>query len=166
MTVQSEHGSDDRIVVGVDGSSSSEAALRWAVTMADATGGRIVAITTWQVPLTYGWALMSGGWSPQKEAHQLLDGAVHAVFGDDRPANVHLVVEEGNPAKVLIKHSAGARMLVVGRRGLGGFAGLLLGSVSSACAEHASCPVLVVHEPDKSEPHDESAPVTGEPQQD
>ncbi len=155
MTLETDQTPRDRIIVGIDGSAASEAALRWAVTVADATGGRIVAIATWQVPLTYGWALMSGGWSPQKEAHQLLDQVVHAVFGENRPANVHVVVEEGNPAKVLIKHSVGAQMLVVGSRGLGGFAGLMLGSVSSACAEHASCPVLVVHEPDKSEAVDQ-----------
>ena len=52
---------------------------------------------------------------------------------------------EGNAAKVLLEASEGARMLVVGSRGHGGFSGLLLGSVSAACAEHARCPVVVVH---------------------
>jgi nucleotide-binding universal stress UspA family protein len=58
---------------------------------------------------------------------------------------MNLVVREGNPAHVLLESSAGAMMLVVGSRGRGGFAGLILGSVSAAVAEHASCPVLVVH---------------------
>jgi nucleotide-binding universal stress UspA family protein len=57
---------------------------------------------------------------------------------------MNLVLREGNPAHVLLEHSAGALMLVVGSRGRGGFAGLMLGSVSAAVAEHASCPVLVV----------------------
>jgi nucleotide-binding universal stress UspA family protein len=161
MTPQLKHASQDRIVVGVDGSAASKAALRWAVTMSTVTGGHIEAITTWQIPVTYGWALMSGGWAPEKEAKKLLTETVDSVFGDNRPVDLRLIVEEGNPAKVLITHSAGARMLVVGSRGLGGFAGLLLGSVSAACAEHASCPVLVVHEDGESEAETETKPDQG-----
>ncbi|MDD0857766.1 universal stress protein [Arthrobacter alpinus] len=55
------------------------------------------------------------------------------------------VCVRGTPARVLMEHSKSAQMLIVGSRGHGGFAGMLLGSVSSACAEHAGCPVLVVH---------------------
>ncbi len=58
---------------------------------------------------------------------------------------MRLIAQEGNPAKVLIDRSTGAQMLVVGSRGHGGFAGLLLGSVSSKCPEHAHCRVLIVH---------------------
>jgi nucleotide-binding universal stress UspA family protein len=67
------------------------------------------------------------------------------VFGGDRPAGLVTRVEQGGAARILIDVSQGANLLVVGSRGHGGFAGLLLGSVSSACAEHAACPVLVVH---------------------
>jgi nucleotide-binding universal stress UspA family protein len=67
------------------------------------------------------------------------------VFGGRRPPGLRTDVREGNAARVLLEASEGARMLVVGSRGHGGFAGLLLGSVSAACAEHASCPVLVLH---------------------
>ena len=70
---------------------------------------------------------------------------MEAVLGADRPADFETVIVEGNPAEVLVHRSEGARVLVVGSRGHGGFAGLLLGSVSSACAERAHCPVLVVH---------------------
>ena len=145
MTGNVQHETDGRIVVGVDGSAASKAALRWAVTAAGVTGGHIEAVTTWQIPVTYGWALMSGGWEPEKAARELLSETVESVFGTDRPADLRMIVEEGSAAKVLIKHSTGAQMLVVGSRGLGGFAGLLLGSVSATCAEHAKCPVLVIH---------------------
>jgi hypothetical protein len=68
---------------------------------------------------------------------------VFAVGGDPQP--VDLVVRQGGAAAVLIDQSRDADLLVVGSRGHGGFAGLILGSVSTACAEHAHCPVLVVH---------------------
>ena len=66
---------------------------------------------------------------------------------DSRPARLQATVADGSPAKTLLQISEGARMLVVGSRGHGGFTGLLLGSVSAACTEHAHCPVLVVHGP-------------------
>ncbi len=84
-------------------------------------------------------------WNPSLEAQRSLDSTVDAVFGVQRPVGLKSAVVEGNVARVLLEVTRGARMLVVGSRGHGGFAGLLLGSVSSACAEHATCPVLVVH---------------------
>jgi nucleotide-binding universal stress UspA family protein len=76
---------------------------------------------------------------------KVLTDTVDATFGADRPAELKLTVAEGPPAAVLVDRSAGALMLVVGSRGHGGFMGLLLGSISANVAEHASCPVLVVH---------------------
>ena len=70
---------------------------------------------------------------------------VDEVFGGDRPAGTRLKVLDGPVAPTLITAAEGALMLVIGRRGLGGFAGVLLGSVSARVAERVACPVLVVH---------------------
>ena len=59
-----------------------------------------------------------------------------------------LVIKEGNPAQVLLDESAGADMLVLGSRGLGGFRGLLLGSIGQQCVHHSRCPVVIVPPPD------------------
>lgn len=132
------------IVVGVDGSPSSLDALRWAACMAVPLNAEIDAVTSWTYPASYG---MGGGapaeWDPAEDAAQILADALTAAFGDHKPAGVRAVVCQGHPAQVLSDASNGAEMLIVGSRGHGGFAGLLLGSVSAYCSAHAPCPVLV-----------------------
>ena len=146
-----ENAMGGRIVVGVDGSESSKAALRWAARILAATGGFIDAVIAWQPPPYYGWGYVGAEWNPEDEARKVLTAAVDEAFGADRPIGTRLTVQRGNPAKVLLDQSKDATLLVVGSRGHGGFAGLLLGSVSAPCAEHATCPVLVCHgEDDKT----------------
>jgi nucleotide-binding universal stress UspA family protein len=134
-----------RIVVGVDGSEPSRKALRWAASAAEATGATVDALTVWHLPVSYGWSFVPDEWNPSVDATHSLNKAVDAAFPDGRPSRLNLVVKEGVPAKVLLEESKTATLLVLGCRGHGGVAGLLLGSVSANCAEHASCPVLVVH---------------------
>jgi nucleotide-binding universal stress UspA family protein len=134
-----------RIVVGIDGSEESKQALRWARDLALAIDARVEAVAVWQYPPTYGWTYLPTEWNPADDMDKVLTTCVDEVFGPHRPARVELIVREGQPSSVLVEASKGATMLVVGSRGHGGFAGLLLGSVSSAVAEHATCPVLVVH---------------------
>lgn len=149
-----------RFVVGVDGSDSSKNALRWAAYLATAAGGVIEAVAAWHPFTSYGsigpgMPLMPAEWDPAADAKRALSETVDEVFGAHRPVGMTLVTQAGHAAKVLLEISAGAGMLVVGSRGHGGFKGLLLGSVSTACAEHATCPVLVVHgdTPPPSTPH-------------
>ncbi|MEO7005937.1 MAG: universal stress protein [Terrimesophilobacter sp.] len=134
---------DGTIVVGVDGSDPSIEALRQAATMAGALGSTVTAVACWRYPPAYD-AFIALEWSPEKDAAQVLEESLTRAYGDARPAGLRSVVRQGQPASVLIDESVTADMLVVGSRGLGGFAGLLLGSVSAACTTHAHCPVLVV----------------------
>jgi nucleotide-binding universal stress UspA family protein len=134
-----------RVVVGIDGSEQSKQALRWAAHFAKATGAQLEAVAAWQYPFGYGWSAVPVEWSPEQDTEKILTATIDEVMGADRPADMVLEVLDGNPAKVLITRGKGAQMIVVGSRGHGGFAGLLLGSVSSSVAEHATCPVLVVH---------------------
>jgi nucleotide-binding universal stress UspA family protein len=140
----------NRVVVGVDGSESSKHALRWAQFVARATGSTLQAVSAWQPYTAYGWmaagwAAMPTDWNPAQDTEKALTATMDEVFGAQRPAGLQLTVREGNAAQLLLQASEGAQMLVVGNRGHGGFTGLLLGSVSGACTEHATCPVLVVH---------------------
>jgi nucleotide-binding universal stress UspA family protein len=134
-----------RVVVGVDGSTQSKAALRWAAQIAEGVGARLVAVTAWDWPYTYGIAAMPIVWNPAEDMARVLSNAVKEALGAGRAADVEELTLEGGAARVLLDTSEGAVMLVVGSRGHGGFAGLLLGSVSANVAEHATCPVLVVH---------------------
>jgi nucleotide-binding universal stress UspA family protein len=134
-----------RIVVGIDGSTCSAEALQWALRIANTTDATIDAVIAWHLPNMYGVGYLPGDYDPASDAEKILTEAVDAAVGLTRPADMRLIVKQGIPAKVLLDESEGAQMLVVGSRGHGGFAGLLLGSVSAACAEHARCPVLVVH---------------------
>jgi nucleotide-binding universal stress UspA family protein len=128
------------IVVGVDGSEPSRAALRWAIDYAALVGAPVEAVMAWSYPVNYGVAGLPTDWSPEADALAVLDQTVASVTD----AVITKRVIEGNASQVLLDETKDAQLLVVGSRGHGGFAGLLLGSVSANCAEHARCPVLVV----------------------
>ena len=135
------------IVVGIDGSDPSRRALEWARFMAVTTGATVEAVSVWHVPAA---PVIVGTGLPadavlQDATARVLHDTVTAVLGDAPGVSVRELVGHGSTARVLLGASKDAQLLVVGSRGHGGFTGLLLGSVSSACAEHARCPVLVVH---------------------
>ena len=133
------------IIVGVDGSPTSIDALRKAAEIARAPDWPIEAITAWQFPFGYDGTFPTDVWSPEEDAKRLLVAAVEVAFDAEQPKRLTMMTAPGPAASVLIEKSDGASMLVVGSRGRGGFTGLLLGSVSTACAQHAHCPVLIMH---------------------
>jgi nucleotide-binding universal stress UspA family protein len=141
-----ENAKNHLIVVGIDGSDSSKNALRWAAKLAPALGATIHAVVAWEYPIVLG---LDGGmpetWKPDETAKEILSDTLDSVFGKERPTGLKGSISQGHATFVLLDASNTADMLIVGSRGLGGFSGLLLGSVSSTCAEHAKCPVLVVH---------------------
>ena len=140
------------IVVGVDGSEGSKRALRWACDAAgredDAT---VIAIATWSYPVAGASPWMAGYDMPIDLAEpttDVLNEAVATVTAAGFPADrITTRVVCGSAASTLIDAAKDADLLVVGSRGLGGFAGLLLGSVSHQIAAHAPCPVVVVPPP-------------------
>lgn len=142
-----------KIVVGVDGSEHARAALDWAIGEARLRAAPLVVASAWHVPLAaYGAPGFAPAVTPslpesirleaervaRESAQQAREGGV------DR---VEEVVREGQAADVLTQAAADAELLVVGSRGHGGFAGLLLGSVGHQCTHHSPCPVVIVRGP-------------------
>jgi nucleotide-binding universal stress UspA family protein len=138
-------GETEQIVVGVDGSPSSIKALRWAVRQAKLTGAEVKAVTAWSFPVGYGMVPVGDeGIDFEGDAGKILAEALAEVSGIAPGVAITSSVVEGNAADVLLRETKGADLLVVGSRGHGGFAGILLGSVSQHCVQHAGCPVLVL----------------------
>lgn len=130
------------VVVGIDGSPNADTALEWALHYADATGATLELVIAWHYPTSYGVAVPLSGWDPEEDAEKVAQKAAAKL---PLPADrVQLVVEHGGAADILVRRSNRADLLVVGCRGHGGFAGMLLGSVSSHLVHHAHCPVVVV----------------------
>jgi nucleotide-binding universal stress UspA family protein len=138
-------GNRPRIVVGVDGSEGSKLALRWATRIGRYEDAGIDAVIAWTYPVPPGATAVPIAFDREPEVEKTLAAVVDEVFGANRPSDLRMDCVQGDPAQVLIDRSDDALVVVVGSRGYGGFYGLLLGSVSGKVAEHAHCPVLVVH---------------------
>ena len=144
------------VVVGVDGSEESVAALAWAARYAAATGARVRAILAWHYPGAVGGPPIEKApdavhHQTEEQERQTLGAAVSKVYGDQVPAGVEAILGYGHAAQVLVEASKEADLLVVGSRGHRAFAGMMVGSVSLHCVAGASCPVVVVrsaHEQD------------------
>ena len=140
------------IVVGVDGSAGAERAVAFAVEEARLRGATLEAVSVWQVKVFAGPGFFQAA-PPSNElidalrrvAQDAVDNALEDV--DTSGIEVRRAAVAGVPAEVLVDAAKDADLLVVGSRGLGGFRGLLLGSVSQQCAHHAVCPVAIVPPP-------------------
>lgn len=147
------------IIVGVDGSAESLQALRWALEEARLRKTAVRVVHVWQYPVA---VVISDPFLGGPEADPLLIDpsdlpriaqahlaeVVRSVVAD--PSAVEQQVVPGHPAEELVAAAKDAELLVVGSRGRGGFSGLLLGSMSQACAQHARCPVVIVRGRDKT----------------
>ena len=146
-----------RLVVGVDGSAGSKAALRFALEDAARRGVPVEAVIAYRVPEFQGEfsGLGAAGEGRLREtlqgqcvdkARAVVDEVTRGWAGALPEVQVRAAL--GSPADVLVRESQGADLLVVGSRGHSGFHSLLLGSTSIQCATHATCPVTVVHSPE------------------
>jgi nucleotide-binding universal stress UspA family protein len=137
-----------KIVVGVDGSPCSEHALKWACEEAARTDGEVTAVHSWTYPYP---GRRTGVSEPREdmelEAMTVLRDSVEPIAASmtDRVV-IHSRLVEGPAVQSLLDEAADADMLVVGSRGRGGFAAMMLGSVSNAVVHHASCPVVVIRQ--------------------
>ncbi|MEV0702795.1 universal stress protein [Saccharopolyspora sp. NPDC050389] len=143
---------EPRVVVGVDGSPGSRAALRWAVRYAEQCGGEITALMAWSAPVFVEAMpmppIVSDDESRARAEWELRKAVDETTALLATSARVRREVVRGHAARALLDRARGADLLVVGSRGHGGFGGVLLGSVSMHCVSHAHCPVVVVHPDD------------------
>jgi nucleotide-binding universal stress UspA family protein len=145
MSAGSEESTAATIVVGVDGSEASQDALKWAANYAELTGGQLRAVSAWQWPITLGVALpLPDDYSPLDDAKAAVEQAISDALGASPAVAIVTDIVEGAAAPALVEQATHAALLVVGSRGHGGFAGLLMGSTSEYCAHHAACPVVIV----------------------
>ena len=140
------------IVVGVDGSPAAERAIDWALDEARVSGDEVLLVHAWQYPVVAMTAFHSEAWPAlehggvEKVARDVLNAVTETARRRAPEVHVDSRLVEGHPGEVLVDASSAARLLVVGSRGLGGFKGMLLGSVSSSCVHHALCPVVVLRD--------------------
>jgi nucleotide-binding universal stress UspA family protein len=148
-----EPSSRGRIIVGVDGSPRSAASLELAFAEADLRDVGLTAVHAWLGVMgeeSAGMAYMHETDVLEANASTLLQEAIAGWRARYPQVDVREIAVQGSAAGALINQSMGAEVVVVGCRGHGGFAGLLLGSVSQAVIHHAGCPVLVAHAPTAS----------------
>lgn len=158
------------IVVGVDGSAGSDRALRWALAEARLRDSNVRVVHVYEparLPLTEAGLGAAGGMAVpavftegrdqlrrpvDTEARNLIEGALERADDDATDGiEVERAAIEGPAAQTLIEAARDAELLVLGSRGRGGFAGLLLGSVSQQCAQHPPCPVVILPPPNEAD---------------
>jgi nucleotide-binding universal stress UspA family protein len=139
-------GKTPQVVVGVDGSAESVAALKWAAAYKAATGAAIHAVLAWHYPSAVGPG--APGRAPASITEEVRTEMTQHLTTAIEQAGAGIETDQqityGHPVEVLVNASSNADLLVVGSRGHGAFHGMLVGSVSIGCVTHAHCPVVVV----------------------
>jgi nucleotide-binding universal stress UspA family protein len=133
------------VVVGVDGSDGARRAVAWAAQEAKLRGGRLRVVHAWSYMDQAG-----GAFDPaygEDDARRLLDEIIAGLDEEATGLDIERRPVNDLPARGLLDSAADGDLLVVGARGLGGFRGLLLGSVSQQVVQHARCPVVIVPDP-------------------
>jgi len=130
------------IVVGVDGSSSSQRAVRWAAQQAKLTGATLRAVSSWRWPNYI--TRIPPGVDLASDTRRTLDEVLEEALTGSEDVSVTRHVIEGPPGPALLTQAQDATLLVVGAQGRAAFPGMLLGSVAEYCVRHGSCPVVVV----------------------
>jgi nucleotide-binding universal stress UspA family protein len=151
----------ETIVVGIDGSEGSHDAFRWAVDEARRRRWAVKAVLAWGPPYeipVYG-KFSDAEWL-QGQAEVRLFSWVKHELGEDPGIEVQREARQGPPARVLLEAAHDAGLLVVGSHGRGGFATLVLGSVSQQCAQHARCPVMVLRRDEAAGGQEHTEPAT------
>jgi nucleotide-binding universal stress UspA family protein len=139
------------IIAGIDGSAHSSPVLEWAIKEAALRNATVTVITVDNVPAnpwTGNPTVLAGETAELERISTIAEELTQKVtsqIGEPRPQSITVRAVAGYPAQELIDASQNADLVVVGSRGAGGFARLLLGSVSSQVMQHAHCPVVVVH---------------------
>lgn len=141
-----EHGYRGRVVVGFDGSDAAQTAVEWAANEAVARGRGLTIVHALMPPVMTGGLGVGLPTSPdvvtrmENAARENLEAVADTLVGDE----IRTTIEVGSPSGVLLEASESADLVVVGSRGHGGFARLMLGSVAAQIAAHADCPVAVI----------------------
>lgn len=147
-TSEDENRTSERIVVGIDGSETAAAALDWAREEAVLRGAVLEVVHAWQLPYMGGHPYPAYDPAPIEHlARKILDDAVDALTDRAPAPPVQRTLVSGGAAMAILTAAKDAALAVVGSRGVGGFKGLLLGSVSHQVAIHARCPIIIVPSP-------------------
>jgi nucleotide-binding universal stress UspA family protein len=156
LVVRGRDASSGPVVVGVDGSALSLLAVEFAAAEAEARGTDLVAVHVWLHPVSTGpgdmLPLVYDPDRPQAEERLVLAQSLAGLAQRHPDLRIRPELVHGHPARCLIEWSKAAQLMIVGSRGKGGFAGLLLGSVSQSLVHHADCPIAVVRRTPHSRP--------------
>lgn len=136
-----------RVVVAVDGSETARRAVTWGIDEARRRSAGLTVLNAWQLPYVGGYLYTAAAFDRaelERASHQVIANALEGADLSGLPGPAEWVSVGGSPAAAILETAAGADLVVMGSRGLGGFKGLLLGSVTATVAHHAETTIVVI----------------------